>query len=73
MEYKVIRKEVKTGKIFENVVSQYQLNNITKYPCSLYNLESIELIKGAEKLFFIFHKIYLKNFQKPIVIILLLC
>jgi hypothetical protein len=44
MEYKVTRKEVQTGRIFETICTQDQVNNITKYPCSLYSLESIDPI-----------------------------
>jgi hypothetical protein len=44
MEYKVIRKEVKTGRIFETICNQMQVDNITEYPMSLYSLESITQI-----------------------------
>ena len=41
MEYTVIRKEIKTCKIFTTVCTQEQLDNITKYPSSLYQIESV--------------------------------
>jgi hypothetical protein len=44
MNYKVTRKEVATGRIFENICTKEQVDNITKYPISLYSLESIEPI-----------------------------
>lgn len=41
-KYQVTRKEIKTGKQFITTMDQIQLNNITKYPSSLYELVEIK-------------------------------
>lgn len=38
LKYQVVRKEVKTDKLFNTIVDQIQLSNIIKYPCTSYEL-----------------------------------
>jgi hypothetical protein len=45
MTYTVIRKEVQTGKTYTTTCNQDQVNNITKYPSTLYQVVSIAPIE----------------------------
>jgi hypothetical protein len=45
MTYEVTRKQTNNNKTFTNIINQDQLNNIIKYPSSLYTIESISPIE----------------------------